>query len=148
MKTIDLALHLPRFTLKNISVEAKKAEERGKALTEEASTKSQQLKEKLRETAKADLGSEVTSLFDCHQTELIKQRNGAAQIFEQGISLLQAAVNSMIANKMPPDHETVVNANNKLSELISKRDSFFNLMEEKLKELQQQQQSFFEKMLG
>jgi hypothetical protein len=148
MKTVDLALHLPRFTLKNISVESKKAEERGKALTEEASAKSQQLKERLRETAKADLGSEVTSLFDCYQTDLISRRNETAQQFEQGISLLQAAVNSMIANKMPPDHDAVVTTNNRLSELISKRDSFFILMEEKLKELQQQQQSFFEELLG
>lgn len=148
MKTVDFALHLPRFTLKNISVEAKNAEERGKALTEEAKAKSQKLKEKLRETAKADLGSEVTSLFDCYQTDLIQRRNVEAQKFEQGISLLQAAINSMIANKMPPDHEAVVTANNQLSKFISQRDSYFNLTEAKLKELQQMQQSFFEKLLG
>jgi len=148
METVGLALHLPQFTLKNISVEAKKAEEQGKALTAEANAKSQQLKQKLRETAKADLGSEVTSLFDCFQTDLIKRRNETAQQFEQGIALMQSAINSMIANKVPPDHETVVSTNTRLLELTAQRDKFFALMEEKLKDLQHQQQSFFEKLLG
>lgn len=148
MKTQKFALDLPQFTVKNISVEAKKAQEQGDLLSNEATMRSAKLKETFKEEAKIELGTDVTALFDCYQSDLMQRKNDAMKQFENGVNLIQATITGMASNKVPDDNTSLVSLKQSLADLITKRDDFARLIEQKFIDLGKQQQSFFEKLVG
>ncbi len=148
MKIQKIALDLPQFTVKNISVEANKAKEKGDALSEEARTRGAKLKENFKENAKVELGTDVTALFDCYQSDLMQRKNDAMKQFENGVNLIQSTISAMVANKIPDDNESLMKMKLSLADLIAKRDAFAVNIQEKFVELGKQQKSFFEKLIG
>lgn len=148
MKTLNFALDLPQFSVKNISVEANKAKEKGDLLSQEATTRGAKLKESFKENAKVELGTDVTALFDCYQSELMQRKNDAMKQFENGVNLIQSTITAMVLNKIPDDNESLVKMKQSLADLIVKRDDFTRLIEDKFVELGKQQKSFFERLVG
>jgi hypothetical protein len=63
MTTQSFSLHLPKITVKDIRVEAKKAEEEGRALSDEARVRGEKLREEFKEEAKLSLSQDVKDLF-------------------------------------------------------------------------------------
>jgi hypothetical protein len=148
MKTQKFALDLPQFTVKNINVEAKKAKAKGDDLAQEANTRAAKLKENFKENAKVELGTDVTSLFDCYHRELMERKNEAMQRFESGVNLIQSTITAMVASKIPDDDASLVSVKQGLAALIAKRDEFARVIEQKFIELGAQQKSFFDKLIG
>jgi len=148
MTTQHFALHLPQVTVKNINVEVKKAEEKGKALSEESKIRGAKLTEEFKENAKLELGQDVKELFYCYEQELIQQKNSAMKKFEDGVNLLQATVTAMVANKVPDDNESLQKAKASLAKLTAERDAFTGNIEKKIVDLHTQQKAFFEKLIG
>jgi hypothetical protein len=148
MTTQHFALHLPQVTVKNINVEVKKAEEKGKALSEESKIRGMKLTEEFKENAKLDLGQGVKELFYCYEQELIQQKNSAMKKFEDGVNLLQAMVTAMVANKVPDDNEPLQKAKASLAKLTAERDAFTGNIEKKIIDLHTPQKTFFEKLIG
>ena len=148
MKTQKFSLDLPEFTAKNIKVEANKAKDKGDALSAEARTRSEKLKETFKENAKLELSSDVATLFDCYQSELMQKKNEAMQQFENGVNLRQSTITAMAANKMSDDQPNVVSVKQSLADLLSKREAFALAIQEKFVDLGKQQENFFKKFIG
>lgn len=148
MRRQNFALHLPQITVKNVSVEARKAQEAGEALSQESQVRAARLKEEFRENARLELGHDVTALFDCYQQDLMTRKNDALHRFGDGITLLQNTVTSMTASKVPDDDPNLVRVKESLADLVAKRDAFARDIEKKFVDLANQQKGFFDRLMA
>lgn len=117
-------------------------------MTKEANTRGTKLKENFKETAKMELGTHVTSLFDCYQSELMDKKNEAMSKFESGVNLLQSTIAAMATNKVPDDNEALQNMKKSLEALLIKREEFAKSIASKFIDLGNQQKFFFDKLIG
>jgi hypothetical protein len=147
MERADIGLHLPQVTVKEINVEARAAEEKGKALAAEAEQEAHALRTEFAEEAKMSLGPDVTDLFYCYESDLAERRNEGLAKFEQGITLLQGVIGSMVSAKIPDDNDSLVRSRASLAEAIAARETFARTIEEKFKELHAQQAEFFRQLV-
>jgi hypothetical protein len=148
MVTQELTLDVPQVTVKNISVEAQQAKEEGEQLATEISGKTTALKDEFKARAKMEHGWEVSALFECYQTEFIKQRDEGLLNFNSGISMMQGSLTAMSANKVPSDHENYVMVSKQLDEMTNSRNAFLKAMEENIANMDAVQKSFVENMFG
>jgi hypothetical protein len=148
MTTQHFILDLPQVTVKNIKVEAKKAQEKGEALSKESRVRGMKLTEEFKENAKLELGQDVKELFYCYEQDLIQQKNSAMKSLEDGVNLLQATIATMVANKVPDDNGSLKNAKSSLKELTDRRVALTEQIEKNIADLHTQQKTFFEKLIG
>jgi hypothetical protein len=148
MRTQRVALHLPQITVKNVNVETKKAEEKGKSLAAQSRVEANKLTSEFQETAKIELGQDVKDLFYCFEQELSAQKHAALEKFAEGEGILRATLTAMISNKVPDDNPTVQSVKASLAKLQKDRDTFAADIAGKITELHAQQQGFFEKLVG
>ena len=148
MKTQKFALHLPQVTVKNIHVEAKKAEKAGNELAADAKRRGEELRLGFAETAKSELGTDVSDLYGCYRQQLLSSRTQALQTFEHSAATLQNAITSMVNNKVPEDNENLKSARASQAKLAIDRESFLTQMQENLEKLAAQESTFFEKLVS
>jgi len=147
MKRADFAMDLPEFTIKNVSVEADNAKQRGEALALKTQNEAAALKTNFSEQAKQSIGPDVTNLFYCYENELSRQRNEGLAKFDQGIKLVQDFVATLQTNKVSDDNDTMKKMKASLAEALAAREKFASDVEQRFRDLHQQQADFFKKML-
>jgi hypothetical protein len=148
MRRRDFSLKLPQITVKDISVEAEQARQEGEALSEKAKARTEELKNNFSESAKAELGPEVTDLFYCYESDLAERRNEGVAKFNEGVAVIEGVISSLVSNKVPDDNETLAAMRARLKEAQEAREKFAADIEEKFRALHQQQAEFFDKLLG
>jgi len=148
MRRHDFSLKLPQITVKNISVEAREAEEKGKALSDKAEARTEELKRNFSETAKAALGPDVTDLFYCYESDLAQRRNEGVAKFNEAVAVIESVVASLVNNKVPDDNDNLVAMRARLKEAQEAREKFAADIEDKFRELHRQQEEFFKNLLG
>ena len=146
MVTSTFAIHLPQVTVKNISAEASKAKEAGEQLSEKTKNKTAAIKESFKEQAKMEHGWEVAALFECYQMEILKQRDEGMANFNSGISMVQAALTSMAASKVPSDNENYTRMVSQLGAMVKSRDEFAVAMIANFESMDTAQKGFIESM--
>lgn len=148
MKTQRFVLHLPEVTVKNIRVEAEKARRAGEALAEDARRRGEELRVGFAATAKAELGSEVGELFACYRHQLEESKKESLVSFESSISGIQAAIASMVSNRVPDDHDQLVAARGNLVSVTTARQAFVEQIQEGLTQLVEQETTFFDRLVA
>lgn len=146
MVTRQISFNIPQVTVKKISVEAEKAKEAGHQLSEKTKNKITGIKDTFKEQAKMEHGWEVAALFECYQNEILKQKDEGFANFGAGISMVQAALTSMTANKVPLDNENFLKLNSQLTEMLKQREDFSAHMIENLDKMSLTQSNFIDSM--
>ncbi len=100
------------------------------------------------ESAKQQLGPDVTDLFYCYEQDLVAKLNEAMSKFDQGIAIIEGVMGSLTANKVEETNETLVKVRASLADARAGREKFAVDIEQKFVDLHAQQESFFKKMFG
>lgn len=148
MKTVTFSLDLPQITVKNIQVAVSEAKTRGEALAAKSKSSSEQLKKQFAEEAKMAIGFDVNGMFDCYQSEIQKKNNEAMPLFDAGIASIQAAIDSMVAKRIPQDNPAMVQLSTQLVELMKKKNAFVTSITKQYADLDEQRRKFVENILG
>ena len=94
------------------------------------------------------IGFDVNGMFDCYQSEIQKKNNEARPLFDAGIASIQAAIDSLVAKKVPVDNPAVVQLSTQLAELMKKKSAFVTSITKQYADLDEQRRKFVDNILG
>lgn len=147
MRSQKIVLRLPQITVKKVSDEAAKAQEKGRLLAASAKARADGAVATFRENAKIELGGHLADLFDCYRETLVTQRNAAAATFGGVLDGLKNALVTMTSAKVPADNPQLIELQTQISAATAKRDATLGEFDHRLADLDNAQKEAVERLM-
>ena len=147
MKTQEIILGLPQFTVVNVRAEYSQYQDRADALKSKAESQVQAAKSKFAETAKREIGGAANTLFSCLRTQIQNKRSEATAMLEPAITMLSTSIDKFKSIDSDESRAKISELQKQYELAMQKRKEMDDRFDQSITELTNQQTQLVDGLL-